>query len=507
MAKLVIALLFVVLARVDAWEVNHYICSACREAVGDGVRYGVAKFGDACSKALSKSICDTIFGEKSEIMNSDISKDDDFCYRHHMCTKGEAGDRDYASYSTSTPNVRVARAMGPRGYDKVRVSLVTNTSLSPSDFPFGNAYMNQFKHKWTQFYLATTIVDVVPGEVTTVKVQGTDVKISIPKENQGVRGVIIADPCFQSQWVSCRYQESWNTFDRLTSLLNAASVHSDDINYFQLLGDNFYDQDGAATNAWWNALSLDTKSKSMLSVPGNHDTWVHGSPKMYTSQDQLQHGFFQFYGQDVVASLSAPLIPYDFSVDPNLPSANSQSLPPASNLFTYNKIGNMIFIGFSGAHSYEEQEKYFIDACNWAQTAGSDVILLEGHWNNEGDGCPNGMSVPEVYAKIKSIPACEPLAPKMRYFMGHEHCDLVVEKDIGFMVGSYGMSDSKCDPVFGFNVVDTTGGSFKVYNFKIVEEGSTKADYYADTLKCFQDKGVSGCYGLPNAQLWADVKF
>lgn len=204
--------------------------------------------------------------------------------------------------------------------------------------------------------------------------------------------------------------------------------------------------------------------------------------------------------------MTSPLLPYDFSVDPTGPNTNADTLPPAANLFTYNKLGNAIFIGFSGAHTYESQEKYFVDACTWAAKVGSDVILLEGHWNKEGDGCPDGMSVPDVYKAISSLPACAPLQHKFKYMMGHIHCSQVVEKDVGFEMGAYGMSDGSCDATFGFNVVDTHGGSFKLYNFRIRNEKTDENNYDA-TLACFKQKGVSGCYDLPNVEVWADVKF
>ena len=44
------------------------------------------------------------------------------------------------------------------------------------------------------------------------------------------------------------------------------------------------------------------------------------------------------------------------------------------------------------------------------------------------------MFVPATYHEILSLPACAPIADRMKYFMGHEHCNKVVEKDVGFMV-------------------------------------------------------------------------
>lgn len=296
-------------------------------------------------------------------------------------------------------------------------------------------------------------------------------------------------------------------FERLTSLLNAASSRADEISFFRILGDNFYDRSGSASYAWFEALSLETKSKVLGAVPGNHDTWVAGAPAAYTSQDQLQTGFYQFYAQDTAASLSAEPSPYDFSVNVAAPDATAHTLPPAANLFTYTKLGNIVFIGFSGAQGFDDQKALFSDACYFADSAGADAVLLEGHWNEPGDGAPVGASVPEVFELIKSLPACQKVSAKMRYFEGHMHCNLVKDGGLGFMVGANGMSDStSCGGVFGIPVVDTTGGSFKVYYFAINDEKAGK-DYYEETLKCFTEKGVSSCYDLPSVVKWADVPF
>lgn len=371
-----------------------------------------------------------------------------------------------------------------------------------SDFPFADAYIAPFKYRWTQFHLATAVVTVTPGVKTFFTVAGTQVGIFVPKENDATRGIIVADPCFQSKWIRCKYQDDWQMFERLTSLLNAASVH-DDMHYYHILGDNFYDREGQYTNAWFEALSLDTKSKLHLSVPGNHDTWVFGVPSLYGRKDQLQNGFMQYYGNDNMASLVSPLIPFDFSVNPDGPNVNAQSLPPASNLFTYSKVGNVMFIGFSGAHPWQDQVAHFEAACAYAAEAQPKAIFLEGHWNDDGDGCSDA-SVPSVFSKLQGLPACAAVKDRLRYFEGHKHCNLVESKDVGFMVGAMGMSDSSCGGVFGIPVVDTFGGRMQVRYFKI-NDADAKADYYQETLECFKTKGISGCYDLPSVVLWSDV--
>lgn len=248
--------------------------------------------------------------------------------------------------------------------------------------------------------------------------------------------------------------------------------------------------------SFFQALSEDTKTKIFHTVPGNHDYWVNGQPSLHVPKDQLGNGFMQFYGQDVIASSSDSSQPYDFTNDPD-----DGILPAASNFFFYNKVGNIGFIGYSGAYAYEDQLTYLDEACTWASTADLDVFLILGHWNGAGDGCDANSTVPALYEELIALPSCEPVASKMKYFMGHKHCNHVTTADVGFMVGAMGMKDSGCTGEFGIPVVDSTDGYFKVYYFPIAQYDSF--DNYDEVLSCFQEKGVSGCYDL--ATLWSST--
>jgi hypothetical protein len=39
---------------------------------------------------------------------------------------------------------------------------------------------------------------------------------------------------------------------------------------------------------------------------------------------------------------------------------------------------------------------------------------------------------------LAGLPACSPIASKLRYFVGHKHCNKVVKQDVGFMIGGLG---------------------------------------------------------------------
>lgn len=166
------------------------------------------------------------------------------------------------------------------------------------------------------------------------------------------------------------------------------------------------------------------------------------------------------------------------------------------------QVGNTAFIGYSGAHTFGSMTQQFEDACTWASAANPDVLLILGHWNSDGDGCESEASVPLIYQEISNLPSCAPVKSKIRYFMGHKHCNVVTEKDVGFMVGAVGMSDATgCGGAFGIPIVDTTGGTFKVYYFPIAQ--ANQFDNYDTILSCIKANGVSNCYHL--ATLWAET--
>ena len=131
-------------------------------------------------------------------------------------------------------------------------------------------------------------------------------------------------------------------------------------------------QTGDPSALWFNALSQETKSKVLVAVPGNHDFWVHGSPTVWTKDDQLANGFMQFYAQD--SRGAAGDIPYNFTAKPD----SRENLPDTSNFFFYNKIGNTGLIGFSGAHDFDTSKSLFVEACQWASSTNLDVLLLLG---------------------------------------------------------------------------------------------------------------------------------
>jgi hypothetical protein len=174
--------------------------------------------------------------------------------------------------------------------------------------------------------------------------------------------VILGDPCFQSDWVDCVYGRRLDIFNRTIELLNAMNAH-DDVHYLQLLGDNFYDQEGSATHAWFQTLSLQSKSKLFGTVPGNHDYWINSSPEWYTQRDQLGNGFMQYYGIDTLAAGAgdaADADPFDFSQDPD----DKQPDDPdrgTCRLWVYVRLSLPLCIHVSCIHVYKQVCQFACD--------------------------------------------------------------------------------------------------------------------------------------------------
>ena len=93
---------------------------------------------------------------------------------------------------------------------------------------------------------------------------------------------------------------TYQTFERMTNLVNIVVPQ---IDYWQILGDNFYDRDGHLTQAWFDQLSLEVKTTLFATVAGNHDYWGFGSGVIGLDIDQFGNGLMQYYGMDTVSSV------------------------------------------------------------------------------------------------------------------------------------------------------------------------------------------------------------
>jgi hypothetical protein len=365
-------------------EGREYDCYMCVLTVEDAIANSQTSLLKACESLFGAHVCADfdIFEKDFDVPCSGDPRSICSQFKDGVCSDIDSERWRSSEENASTKrsensdiDVRVSKAYGSRGYDKIRISVISSGPLSGYSDIF--SYSQQFQYKWTDKFLSTSVFAVVPGEISTFSIAGIDYNILIPRKNDGVRGVVIADPCFTNEFVWCTYGDKLNMFNRSTEILNAINFH-DDSNFWMILGDNFYDQSGEPTSAWFAALSKQTKSKVFGSVPGNHDFWIFSSPVVWTKRDQLGNGFMQFYGQDVAAGvaneLNGSFAPLDFSVEP----VTRNSMPPASDFFWYYTMGNTGFIGYSGAHSYEEMLPYLKESCLFMEAENPATVLLLG---------------------------------------------------------------------------------------------------------------------------------
>lgn len=365
--------------------------------------------------------------------------------------------------------LRVAKALGSKGYQKVRVSVIAGSQDDAADFPF--SYREAFKYRWTRNFLLSSLVELKPG-ANVLQIQGQQVVIDLPPEDRGIRGVFWADPCFSSRYVVCTFGKAFQTLDRSTTLLNAA-FEDRSMDLFGLLGDNLYDQGGELTQDFFSRVSLNVKRRFWLMVNGNHDNWVCGFPMCGSPQDDFGIGQMQYYPMDSIASQDNQV--FSFDIDPDQHRQWNRFLNNASNFLFYHKLGNVGFLGYTGAAEFDETLPHLQAACAYFAEAQPEVIFLLGHWNHEGLGCSKRMSVPEIRAALLQIPGCSGFGRRLKYMDGHKHCNYIQAKDeesnYGFMIGGHGMADVMCAPQYGFAYLDTTNDRIRLFYFEVSHSG------------------------------------
>jgi hypothetical protein len=172
---------------------------------------------------------------------------------------------------TSTATVRVSKALGEHGYGALRLSVIDtgdNNAETNSHF----TYNEQFKHRWTDKWLHSVLVtNLTAAEHSFPVSNASSVTISLPAEGAGVKGIIFGDPCTEPGFVGCiHFNDTTNMSTRLTRLVNALSVDTD---FRVIVGDNFYDNDGAISSRFFSKLSPRAQSRWQVTIPGNHDFW------------------------------------------------------------------------------------------------------------------------------------------------------------------------------------------------------------------------------------------
>jgi len=418
---------------------------------------------------------------------------------------------DYVPMKNCTPSgsldLRVAKALGPHGYDTARVSVVS-VGQPVQDSLF--SYSARFRYRWEHLALSTGLVTLNPG-LNAIHIGDSTACVRLPPLAAGIRGVIFGDPCTgKSAAVTCRTQADsiWNVEDTLTTLLNLATK-GEGLDFWSSVGDNFYDKDGAATASFYNRLSSSAKSTFMSTVVGNGDFWPgSGTPDKVTCDMPFGHSFMQWYAQDTMAGKHDPQHPFNFSVVP--PAANATTCkqdtgycPSADNFFSYYMLGNVGFIGFSGHDSFEQQQDSFEEACQYFEghrDSLQEVVLL-GHWAGADHGCPVDGDTGSTQRLLRQRFSSTPCG-RAKAFYGHVHCNERQGWDCGslggtdcFQIGAAGANDARCDAHWGVLYFDSTNGTRLTY-FQL---GDATSDTSKSLLDCLQSKGLHECtaYGTP----------
>lgn len=408
---------------------------------------------------------------------------------------------------SAQPDVRVAKGFGTKAYNQVRISVITADSEAPRLSFFD--YSSRFRYKWRQNYLHTALKAVSPGSPTSFNVGVANVTVRLPKQGDGAAGVLIADPCVNSPtgrvWIPCVFGTRFHTIRKIPELLNAFAGHTD-TDFWGILGDNFYDRTGEITADFFGRLSVETKSKVFLTVAGNHDYWVSGTPSLSFTADQCANGHMQYYAQDAksaeaVAAGSSDA-PFDFSVDPDAGRPLGLlgcNLPALSNSFAYHQLGNVGFVTQSGAYKLDEARPFITEACGWlAKQETIDLVVLMGHWDTASQGASSDMAMPGWYDEVAKVPGCDEFDRRgaLKFIVGHTHCNDPHPRgeQTGFRVAGFGMEG--CGN-FGVPVLDTTGGKARIWYFDTESEPN-----YETVLDCVRPKGWRACTHL--ATLWLD---
>jgi hypothetical protein len=435
---------------------------------------------------------------------------DDACGRMELCPVNEPWRT--APAADDSLDVRVALGHIHRGYGNLRVSVIDNNATKHDQaFLDFFEYNAPFKYVWTNKTLHTTVRPVTPGKASIWKA-GTELtlNVTLPPQGKGVRGFLVADPCFSGEYVFCRYGETYEIFERLPKMLNAGLETDND--FWTLLGDNFYDPHGILGPKFFTQLTHAAKSKPIVSVAGNHDFWQYGYPteKGYNT---FGNGYMQYYLMDTAAAAAARNqtdgVPLNFTVNPAQPLNGSFQpagnpfyghQPPATNFFTLNAIGDVMMMSFSGAHTFEESQPLFDDACKVVSEQKPKWFIVLGHWSDGDAGCQPGMYAPAIHDYIITVDGCKEMADRIKWIEGHIHCNIVLKSNTGFRVAGFGMGDCAN---FGFPYLDTTGGQLEIGYFPIVggngtvtsnDEAAGANDVDFDTLlSCIQANGIGGC--------------
>jgi len=437
----------------------------------------------------------------SSLLNDTSPEHDWGAYAEYIAEYSEKLRIKLLNNTAASPiDLRVSKACGSK-YDKVRVSVITQSSNAPQA-SFNWDYSERFKYKWTDNYLHSTLMTVETGSDTHLMIDNNKVDIDIPAKGKATGGILFADICVtQDQW--CAYGGNWKVQERSTKFLNQV-MKEDGMHWWYIIGDNFYDQSGWLTKGYYDDLTLDAKRKVSGVVMGNHDYWNDGSAGgSARSSDQLGYGQTQWYATESIWSMkTGGKTPFDLN-DPGYDIGASPPVLNPDNGFWYHTMGNMGLIGYSGAYYWDTYESYFEQACQQFENDNVAHVLLLGHWDGQNHACQWQMDAPTALGKIKNLGSCRGLANKIHYVDGHTHCNHNNDKNNGFMIGANGWAGG-CNGWAGGDqfghlyVKSTDDGHVQFWYFRFASWDDQNE--FDGIYNCIKSKGIDGC--LDHATLW-----
>lgn len=496
---------------------GQFRCVLCEEFVFDALIAKSLPAGNACKKTLDG--CSFLLPSMEKLQRhlkaqeaaSATPRDLAFrtCIASGMCVGNPTVNRILPEANT-LPDIKVSMAYGGRNsYNTVRLTVIDSVNASRSQgFRDFFSYGAPFEYRWKEFQLYTTLVNVTPGVATTIDVGGEfNYSVMVPSaKGSAVRGVFVADPCYSSRYMICIFGSVLHVEERLQALFSALGDNNN-VDFYGVLGDNFYDRDGTLAPPFFNSLSDSIKSKLLVTVPGNHDFWMMGDPWLaQPATDPNGNGFMQYYGQDVLSSTKT--FPFNFSVDPDKEGIwnHYDRLPSFENFFFYYHIGPVGMIGFSGAHFLSDLTPKLEEACQYMQEHDVSWVLLLGHWNSAGSGAVLNMTTNYLYhSTLLQLPGCRELGTRrIKYLLGHTHCNVIDDVDRGFMIGGFGMGGGKQDcGDFGVPYIEATEQQLLITYFPITHRFNWWDDQYDAVMACIKAGGLSTCRSL--GRIWLNA--
>lgn len=408
--------------------------------------------------------------------------------------------RKRLNYSSYDLNVRVTKGMYTRGYEKIRLSVITRDSAKPSGVSWD--YSSQFTYKWQDNWIHTSVVDAVPGGSKSWTINGETVTVKMPAENKGQRGILFADPCFTGSSCCCKYAKERWIFNRHTDMLNTLADNGD-MDWWMIGGDNFYDSSDYWSQQFFNALNTNAKATMSGMVLGNHDYWIYSAPSQGQDFDNLGIGMTQYYAQDTLAAVFNDPVPYDFSENPS--GKQNASPPPfaAENGIFWYKIGNVGVLGYSGAYYWDTYEPYVDQMCQqFSNDDGVKFLIVVSHWDalTNGYGVQWEMDAPSFLKKMKAMGSCSSFKYRTKYVDGHDHTNKVY--DDGFKIGANGYDSGGYWGAVGdlYLKTDDEGRLWAYY----LEFSNGPNSEFDSLLDCIKKNHLDGCLTHSAVTLWFD---